>query len=475
MKKPTRILATLHTGTALALAAALTLMVNYLAYRHYARADFSGRQFYTLSDKTHSLLNHLNKPVEIIVFFQPGHVLYEDIHNLLREYQYACDRLTIQWIDPDRDLAQTEELAARYEVTEANVAVFRTGARSKYVRADEIAEIDASKGDPRVTAFRGEQAFSSAIQSLSQETTPVVCFLAGHGERDPKDFDPRRGYSHVARLIERDNIELRKLLLSVEKKIPDTCDALIVAGAAQRMAQAEVDLIGAWLRRGGRLLVLSDAGQTSGLEELLANRGVILRDDVVYDPGRTLTGREVFVAAYGRHPITDKLGNTAAIFHLPRSVEPAYAGPGEDRPVIAALALSSETGWAETQPGQNPAQFDANTADLTGPVSMAVAVERGSPADRLDIQLPGERIVVFGDSDFASNGALSGGDLSLFMSALNWLLDREELMAIAPKPVDDTQLKLTRGKVNALFWITVGGIPATAGLLGFIIWLRRRK
>ena len=61
------------------------------------------------------------------------------------------------------------------------------------------------------------------------------------------------------------------------------------------------------------------------------------------------------------------------------------------------------------------------------------------------------------------------------MSSLNWLLDREQLMAIAPKEVDDTRLKLTREKVRILSWSTVGIIPALAALLGTVLWFRRRK
>ena len=84
-------------------------------------------------------------------------------------------------------------------------------------------------------------------------------------------------------------------------------------------------------------------------------------------------------------------------------------------------------------------------------------------------------MVVFGDSGFVSNSGLTGGDASLFMSSLNWLLDREQLMAIAPKEVDDTRLKLTREKIRILSWSTVGIIPALAALLGTVLWFRRRK
>jgi ABC-type uncharacterized transport system involved in gliding motility auxiliary subunit len=61
------------------------------------------------------------------------------------------------------------------------------------------------------------------------------------------------------------------------------------------------------------------------------------------------------------------------------------------------------------------------------------------------------------------------------MSSLSWLLDREQLMAVAPKEVDDTRLKLTSEKIRTLFWSTIGVIPALAALLGTALWFRRRK
>jgi ABC-type uncharacterized transport system involved in gliding motility auxiliary subunit len=359
------------------------------------------------------------------------------------------------------------------------VVVFDHEGRSKYVRADEIADIDASSGIDRIRKFKGEQAFSSAIQGVVQEAVPAVYFLTGHGERDITDFDRRTGFSGAAQLIERDNIQVKPLLLSTVKQIPADCGALIVAGASQSMSKSEADMISTWLRRSGRLMVLSDAGQTSGLEKMLQEWGLLLCNDVVLDPDRTLTGREVFVSAYDRrHPITAKLGTTAAIFHIPRSVEPDYTQPktaSADRPQVTPLALSSKNSWAEMQPEQVPAKYDPDTDDLPGPVSMAAAVEKGDTAGLLDMQIRPSRLIVFGDSGFISNSGLTGGDASLFMSALNWLLDREQLMAIAPKDVDDTRLKLTREKVRTLFWSTIGAIPALAAMLGTALWLRRRK
>ncbi len=466
----------LNAGASLLLAAAIALMVNYLSYRHYYRADWSRTQRYALSPKTMTLLDSLNDPVNITVFFQPGNVLYEDIYNLLREYQFHSDKLNIQWVDPDRDISLTEEMAVKYQVTEPNVVVFEHADRTDYVRKDEIAVISDSSGVERITSFRGEQAFSTALQGVVQQTAPVVYFLTGHGERGIDNFDPRTGYSGISQMIERDNMDVRTLELSINKQIPADCAVLIVAGPAQSLSETEEDMIAAWLRNSGRLMVLTDAGRTSGLEPMLRDWGILVDSRLVIDVEKTLTGLDVAFYPNTTHPSTKALGKVRAFFHRPCMVEPdAGRNNTADRPHVTPLAASSDKSWLESRPHQTPAKYDPDTGDRIGPISMAAAAEKGAPSGQLDMQIRPSRIIVFGDSGFASNGGLTGGDASLFLSTLNWLTDREQLMAIAPRSANDTRIKLTRTDTRILFWSAVLGIPSIAAFIGFILWLCRRK
>lgn len=470
----------LNAAAELLLAGLLVLMVNYLSFRHYYRTDWSRSGYYTLSEKTLSLLKSLTNTVDVVVFFQPKQEIYEDVDNLLKEYAYASKLIRVERVDPDRDLARTEELSRKYKVDQANVVVFDYGGRGRYVKASDIVEYDYSPmtiGErPQKVAFKGEQAFSSAIQSVTQARRPVVYFLEGHGERDIKNYSRSGGCSSIAQEIERDNIDVRKLVLGEQQAIPEDCDALVIAGPQKPVSEPELNLIRRYLEQKGRLLVLLDAMSQVGLEPILSDWGVRLADDVVIDATRTLTGRELFVTKYGVHPITAKLRNITSIFYLPRSVEPA-AGPDEagesaDKPHVIPLAQSSEAGWAETDLAQDPMKYDPE-ADREGPVSVAVAVEKG-PVPGIDVQIRPTRLVVFGDSDFVSNGAMTGGNADLFLSALNWLLEREELMGIAPKPVEQIRLVMNRFELSLLFWTVVCVLPGIMAAAGGLVWLRRR-
>jgi ABC-type uncharacterized transport system involved in gliding motility auxiliary subunit len=476
-----RFLSKLNVLAALVFALVVVLMVNYIAAQNAVRSDWSSRRFYQLSEKTVKLLEQLDQKVNVVVFFQPEHQLFSDVENLLKEYAYHSKALRIRWVDPMRDMAETERLALQYKLTKANVVVFEVGDRSTVVSQDELADYSTKEGrkDPVMSAFKGEQAFSSAIMGVLQESRPSVYFLVGHGERrvlGEHSFDQITGYSKIAKVIEHDNLTVKELLLDNREKIPDDAAAIVIAGPSKRMNPEEVQIVDDYLSRSGRVLVLLDAMKESGLEQMLFRWGVQLRDDFVLDPENTLNGSDVYIREYYDHPITKSMGDVGARFHLPRSIEPVVGvKQGEDRPIVMPLARSSAASWSETQLDQPTARYDEDSMDLKGSHTLAVAVERGASKVQLDVQIKPSRMVVFGDSDFVSNAALTGGDQDLFMSALNWLLDREVLMAIAPKPIEDIKLNLTRRQLTKLFWINVGAIPSVAILIGLFIWWRRRK
>lgn len=476
-----RILSNLNVVAAVLLAVVLVLMVNFISLNNPVRMDWSGRQYYALSDKTINLLEELEQQVNVTVFFQEEHPLYHEIENLMEEYQYHSRNIHVEWVDPARDRARTEQLANQYGLTEAQVVVFDLGGKSKVVRQADIANSQMVKGrkEPVISAFKGEQAFSSAIQGLMQGTPPVVYFLNGHGEKRVTEFDQISGYSKIGSQLFRDNLEVKELMLTADKKIPDDCAALVVAGPTKSMSAVESGMIEEYLGRSGRVMLLLDALKETGLEPMLRRWGVALRNDFVIDPENTLKGSDVYVRTYYEHPITLRMGDAGARFHLPRSVEPIVAAssdtPAEDRPTVEQLAMTSDKSWSETQVDDPSPKYDGNTADLRGSMSLAVAVERGATQKLLDVQIRPSRMVVFGDSDFVSNGALTGGDQDLFMSALNWLLDREVLMAIAPKPIEEIKLNLTSRQLHGMFWINMVAIPSIAVAIGLLVWWRRRK
>src|SRR5919198_3339943 len=95
----------------------LAAMVNSIAFKHYARWDFSRDQKYALSDKTKRFLDTLKGKMRITIFFPPSTPITGDVQNLLTEYQYGGKgKVDIEHIDPERNLSRAKELFEKYKV-----------------------------------------------------------------------------------------------------------------------------------------------------------------------------------------------------------------------------------------------------------------------------------------------------------------------------------------------------------------------
>ena len=490
LRRGRRVATGVNVLVALVLASMALLFANVLSLQHFQRWDISTRDYYRLSDKTCGLIANLESPVSVVSFFQRSHALFDDVRNLLREYEYeAVDgigaKLSVEMLDPDRDMARTRELAKECDVDKPNVIVVRSGSQTVQIAAKDLADYHyALDGGRSVTkkkvAFGGEQVVSSAIQSVVEAARPTVYFLAGHGERAPTNFGALNGYSGLSREMKRDNIEVRPLLLAETGGVPKDCSALVIAGPSRSLSATEVSLIAAYLEQHGRILLLLEPGHDTGLEPLLERWGVTFAADAVV--GLTLTGRDLIVNAYGDHPVTEKLSGITTMFYGPRSVRVFHTGSAngedvaEDKPQVTVLAQSSEQSWAEFDLTQQPAEFDEGVDEL-GPWPVAVALEKG-PIGGIDVELIPTRLIVIGDADFVGNGALRtgvGGNLDFFLSSLNWLLEREALLAISPKTPGELRPDMSRRQWQFAYLIVLAGIPLLFGAVGLIVHFSRQQ
>lgn len=457
------------------LACAIFGMGAYLATRHSVRVHWSRELTARLSDKSVRLLESVADDIRIVALMRPSHEAYRRVAALLQEYAAKSSNVSVEFVDPDLHLARAEQLVGQYQAGPAECVVFEIGGRHQSVPADDLIEFglpDAEAAKPR-RAFRGEQLFTSAIYSLTQAARPVVHFIQGHGERSPADFDRHSGYSRIAARLRDENLSVETLDLGRSRSVPNTCALMIIAGPVRSFAPFEIALIRDYLNRKGRLLLLLDARTQTGLDPLLREWGVLLGNDVVVDESRTLSGRELHITAYPSHPITEPLQGLATVLFLPRSVRPRPMAGGGDKPAVTELATCSAAGWAEFDPDDPAVHLDPQV-DIPGPVSVAVAIERG-PIPGVHTQIRPTRLVVVGDSLFISNSGLMGANADFFLNSVNWLLDRGELLALSPKTYEELRLVMDARQLRALFWSMVVALPGLVAALGlWVTWRRRR-
>ncbi len=494
-------------GAGVALALALLVIVNYFGWKYHDRYDWTEERLYTLSEKSVNVLRGLERDVEAVVFLTPADELYDPVRELLARYDAESPRFTVRILDPEKNPAEAQTLADRYQLDQGDVVIFDRGDDRRVVESADLAEYDFSGlqfgQGPRMTAFRGEQVFTGAILELAEDRKPKIVFTSGHGELRIDDLSPA-GLSDARDLLGRDNFVLEEWESLGAPRVPEGTDVVVAAGPTAGFVEPEVAGLREFLERGGRLLLLVDPTlgrdgtfTDTGLEELLESYGVALDRDVVIDPSNPLPfyGAEtIFVDSFGDHPITRSLRQTQVPVILPLARSVREAAGAEDLEV-EELLRSSADGWGEKNLTAL-ARVEKDEDDLPGPVvvGLAVQVARGGEAETgLDAEGEGDsqelepeaaaaaprhdsRLVVLGDSDFATNGQIRNvGNAELLANALNWLVEREALVGIPPKQPEQVRLTLSRAELSKLTWLVLGVLPGLAVVAGVGVYLRRRR
>src|SRR5437870_6324310 len=260
-KKIRRVQIGFNVLTQIVLLLFLAVMVNSIAFKHYRRWDFSRDQKYTLSDKTERFLKTLKGKMRVTIFFSPNTSIAADIQNLLTEYQYAGNgKIDIEHIDPERNLSRAKELFDKYKVvSDESLLVLDYEGRNKTVKASEMADIDQSGmalGEgPRVAAFKGEQAITSAMMDLVEGKKKTLGYVTGHKE---PPLSENSAISILKTFIENENIRFQELNLFNLDAIPSELKTILIVGPQYDLSDREMKLLRDFWDKQGRILLLLD-------------------------------------------------------------------------------------------------------------------------------------------------------------------------------------------------------------------------
>jgi ABC-2 type transport system permease protein len=466
----------------------IAVMVNSIAFKHYARWDFSRDQKYGLSDKTKRFLDSIKGKMRVTIFFSPNTPITTDVQNLLTEYQYAAKgKIDIERIDPERNLSRAKELFDKYKVvSDESLLVFDYEGRNKTVKASEMAEIDQSGmafGEgPRVTAFKGEQAITGAMMDLVEGKKNTVGYMLGHKE------PPLAGASPISILktfIENENIKFQELNLFDVEAIPAELKTILIVGPQYDFSDREMKLLrDFWDKQGRILLLLDPAAKTPKLDGFLNELGVKKNDDRLMVYLRTgiqevAMTRDVQAHFLGGSPITQRLADVQALFFGGTSsltLEPDRVRAANVR--IEPLIQAEKGYFAETDyntDDQAKLQTDAQRSSNAPPLTIGAAVEKGGSADQR-VQVDSSRLVIVSNATFVQDNAVTQDQQALdFVSgSVNWLLRREELIGIAPKVPKPLTFTLNEDALRNLRWIILIFMPLIPAVIGSVVWWQRR-
>lgn len=430
------------TTVAVVLAIVCAVVATRLAVRLDVVFDLPIGAPTVVSPQLQNLLSEASGQVTVTAFVSRKDPSYRPLAHTLRTIKRQSDAaggptLTLRFVDPRWDLGAADRLV-RLGATESSV-VFEKGHRVSVL--------------PLADGF-GDGLIATALRRVVlPPQRQDIYWTVGHGESSVESYDTR-GLSDIARELVRSGFRNRQLDLLEVRSIPADCALIVVAGARESFSRAELSRLDAYLRGGGRLLVLMGPPGESGVSSLLPSWGIrSLRPS--FAGTRTLSGSDVIVSDFAVHPVTEGLADARLVLERPLAFTASAAaqgGTGVDRLAFVSVARVATA-------------------------TVVAAVERGS-AMGADLAVRPTRLVAIGDPTFVMNGQLASranANRDCFLNAVAYLAGTE---AVGHAGASAVQLKTGMDRMlrarHALFSVVV--LPlAVFVFMSLVVWRRRRR
>ena len=457
-------------------AAVCVVLANLLALRNPAQIVLTQSADHSLSPLTKNVLRSLTNEVRAVVLFDRQADLFEPVKNLLTEYERTSPKLKLELIDIARDPTRAEAVQQELKMSvnsPENRVIFAANNTAKAISQSELSILDFSEfintREARRTHFVGEQLFTSAIAAVTHGRQTKVGFVIGHGEHKASDTGGQWGYSKFANILQQKDLHLQEIPLTGTNSIPADCRMLIVAGPRTPYSRDELAKLREFVGTGGSLFTLFNfysLQRPTGLENFLADYDFEIGFNQVSDSKNEQSGQGglLLVDDLGSHPITKPILGSRLQMLLPRSVGFPEA-ENDESPPGSILAHSSDAGQAVGQ-----IQGNKGSVEREGKIPLIAAKLHANDGQ------PPARLVVAGDSLFLGNSAIEAGANRDFASlAVNWLLEREHLLAIAPRTVTEYRIDLSRAEMTSITWLLLLVLPGGTLGLGLLWWRRQMK
>ena len=527
------------TNTILMIAAfiAIVAILNFVAFDNPARLDVTSTRQFSLAPRTVEIIETLNQEVEAVAFFDKNDLAQEAslevVDNILHEFDVRSDLFSYEVANLDIEPAKARDYGVNQHGQVAFVGkesgAFEVVFGAFIIPGDPVAnQPDEFVANPLV-----EQDFVTPLLVVTGEGEKSVYFLVGHGERNPTSQTEESGYFLAAESLRSEGYEIQGLDLQNQKIVarqsgeeaggeedPNEVSpsVIVIAGPQKNLLPNEADALNAYMKDGGRMLLLLDPETPDTFREFLSKWGlelgsgnIIDQDDFVgehrtpfisqHNPSQELTrvlGRTFFpgvtslTPSFERAPLPEGsdspqfseqecirawavggLQGLAACYQLPTFQV------GEQESLLMAstvLAFTSDGSWLVDETGRTEPNEDIDAAGPFVPLALVDAFgplgeEIANPEEGLELAT----LVVAGDSDFATNehfNSASNGDL--FLNSANHLVGDVSLINIRPKLVPRRELLATPQEFDVIRYTSWFLLPALMGAVGVLVWWRRR-
>jgi hypothetical protein len=504
------------SGLSVALAAAFLMVTCNVATERNVRKDVSYFKTASPGASTRAIVANQGEPIKVLLFFPEVNEVKEEVRAYFDALNASTKKIQVEM----HDRLVAASLAEKYRVTKDGVIVLVRGDKNENIEVDTDME-KARRGKSKLRNL--DREVNTKLLKIVREKRKVY-LTVGHGElNDPdsvapdlKGKLPERRVSVFRRRFTDLQYEIKELgaIDLAQGGVPTDASIVVVLAPTQALQPAELDALGAYLDRGGRLLMALDPRGQATFGSLEGKLGVgldqgFITDDKAYlrQRGGPADKRWALTTQFSAHASTTTLSRSAdkgGLLLIESGVlrEKEFTTTGQ-KPKRTYVIRTQASSWLDLPTATEPTgnfTFDEGTekrerytiaAAVEGPALDAEGKEKPPEAPKQvndpefgkDKDQSGFRAVVFADGDLFADLMIQGAMGTVVQMVSDPLLDDvvrwlggEEVFAGEVVSEEDVAIRHTKSEDAVWFTLTIVGAPLLVLVLGLTgTWLRRRK
>lgn len=493
-------LATALTVLFVAAVVVVNIIAGVLNDRYQWNIDLTSSGLYEIDEQTISYLNLLNTDIELVVMADEAlfteNAMLKVVDETLNRFKAESNgHISLKYVDMTKDPDAVREYSQHYngEIVDGDIVV-AAGDLVRVVAFEDVINVEQSVDYTTYSqitnyTFVGEQSLLAAIMGVTDLNPIHVALLGKLGDANIYHGYESYNYQSITALLEKNNYLCTDVDISAESLDPAKYDMAVLVAPQNDLTQAQIDKLSAFLYNEGnyerKLLYFASSFQneTPNLDAFLETWGISVGDAVVYEGNdsaahqvRTALSvlRSIPALSLTESEYAAKLANKNLPIVAPicRPLELLYES--NSGRTTEALLVTSDTAYLQplttTEEGET---VDASNAE-TGSFIVAAL---GHQHNAVGAETFTSTVAVFGSwmLDVNVTEERSYNNADYFVTVVNTMCGKENVVTIAEKSLDTTTIAITAAQVKTTRNIVVFCIPLLVAIIGFVVYLRRRN
>lgn len=493
-------LATTLTILFVAAVVVVNIIASVLNDRYQWNIDLTSTGLYEIDEKTIGYLNQLNNDIELVVMADESlfaeNAMLKVVDETLNRFKAESNgHISVKYVDMTKDPDAIREYSQNYngEIVDGDIVV-AAGDLVRVVAFEDIINVESSidyTTYSQVTnyTFVGEQSLLAAIMGVTDLNPINVALLGNLGESTIYHGYESYNYQSICGLLEKNNYICTDVDISADALDPAEYDMAVLVAPQNDLTQAQIDKLSVFLYNEGnyerKLLYFASTFQneTPNLDAFLETWGIAVGNAVIYE-GNDSTAHQVNTAlsmlrSTPAVSLTDseyaaKLANKNLPIVAPicRPLELLYES--NSGRTTEALLVTSDTAYLQplttTEGDEAVDESDTETGSF-------VVAALGHQHNTVGAETYTSTVAVFGSwlLDINVTEERSYNNADYFVTVVNTMCGKENVITIAEKSLDTTSITITASQAKTTRNIVVFGIPLLVAIIGFVVYLRRRN